>query len=133
MTFATWIGVSMLRTDRLYIKLFREEVDLFAYIFVDASASMAFPSPKKNFSWRATSPPPFPMSSWQITITSNSICSATTRPTRPHLLSRAASHNRLHPIHHLIDARGTLELAPALAEHLRRLRRPGKAILISDF
>ena len=28
---------------------------------------------------------------------------------------------------------GPLELAPALAEHLRRLRRPGKAILISDF
>ena len=37
------------RTDRLYIKLFREEVDLFAYIFVDASASMAFPSPKQKF------------------------------------------------------------------------------------
>jgi uncharacterized protein (DUF58 family) len=28
---------------------------------------------------------------------------------------------------------GPLDLAPALAEHLRMLRRPGKAILISDF
>jgi hypothetical protein len=28
---------------------------------------------------------------------------------------------------------GPLELAPALAEHLKRLRRPGKAILLSDF
>ena len=32
------------RTDRLYVKLFREEVDLFAYVFIDASASMGFPS-----------------------------------------------------------------------------------------
>jgi hypothetical protein len=28
---------------------------------------------------------------------------------------------------------GPLDLAPVLAEHLRMLRRPGKAILISDF
>jgi len=28
---------------------------------------------------------------------------------------------------------GELELSPALGEHLRRLRRPGKAILLSDF
>ena len=32
------------RTDRLYVKLFREEVDLFAYVFIDASASMGYPS-----------------------------------------------------------------------------------------
>ena len=32
------------RTDRLYVKVFREEVDLFAYVFIDASASMGFPS-----------------------------------------------------------------------------------------
>ncbi len=37
------------RTDRLYIKVFREEVDLFAYIFIDASGSMAFPSPEQKF------------------------------------------------------------------------------------
>ena len=32
------------RTDRLYVKVFREEVDLFAYVFIDASASMDYPS-----------------------------------------------------------------------------------------
>src|ERR1044071_1551682 len=37
------------RTDRLYIKLFHEEVDLFAYIFIDASASMAFPTVEEKF------------------------------------------------------------------------------------
>jgi uncharacterized protein (DUF58 family) len=37
------------RSDRLYVKVFREEVDLFAYIFIDASASMAFPTVKEKF------------------------------------------------------------------------------------
>jgi uncharacterized protein (DUF58 family) len=37
------------RTDRLYIKVFREEVDLFAYVFIDASASMTFPSREAKF------------------------------------------------------------------------------------
>src|SRR5574342_1130577 len=37
------------RSDRLYVKLFREEVDLFVYLFVDASASMGYPSPARKF------------------------------------------------------------------------------------
>ena len=46
------------RTDRLYVKLFREEVDLFAYVFIDASASMGYPSrelkflPATHVAWR---------------------------------------------------------------------------------
>ena len=31
------------RSDKLYIKLFKEEEDLLTYIFVDASASMGYP------------------------------------------------------------------------------------------
>src|SRR5918992_1640874 len=37
------------RSDRLYVKVFHEEVDLFAYVFLDASASMAFPSRAEKF------------------------------------------------------------------------------------
>src|SRR4030066_1951840 len=37
------------RSGRLYIKLFREEVDLFAYVFIDASASILFPSRAEKF------------------------------------------------------------------------------------
>ena len=37
------------RSDRLFVKVFRQEVDLFAYVFVDASASMAFPSREEKF------------------------------------------------------------------------------------
>jgi uncharacterized protein (DUF58 family) len=37
------------RSDKLYIKLFQEEEDLLTYIFVDASASMAYPVGDKKF------------------------------------------------------------------------------------
>src|ERR1700726_4792639 len=37
------------RTDKLYIKLFKEEEDLLTYIFLDASASMGFPAADKKF------------------------------------------------------------------------------------
>jgi uncharacterized protein (DUF58 family) len=37
------------RSDKLYIKLFQEEEDLLTYIFVDASASMAYPAGDRKF------------------------------------------------------------------------------------
>src|SRR3989442_15388522 len=37
------------RTDKLYIKLFKEEEDLLTYIFLDASASMAYPPSDRKF------------------------------------------------------------------------------------
>src|SRR5947207_15525834 len=37
------------RTDKLYIKLFKEEEDLLTYIFLDASASMGYPSRDAKF------------------------------------------------------------------------------------
>jgi uncharacterized protein (DUF58 family) len=37
------------RSDKLYIKLFQEEEDLLTYIFVDASASMAYPAADHKF------------------------------------------------------------------------------------
>src|SRR5271166_6452157 len=37
------------RTDKLYIKLFKEEEDLLTYIFLDASASMAYPRSDRKF------------------------------------------------------------------------------------
>src|SRR5437660_12522416 len=37
------------RTDKLYIKLFKEEEDLLTYIFLDASASMAHPARDAKF------------------------------------------------------------------------------------
>src|SRR5713226_6615930 len=37
------------RTDKLYIKLFKEEEDLLTYVFLDASASMGFPTADRKF------------------------------------------------------------------------------------
>src|SRR5215471_4974540 len=37
------------RTDKYYIKLFKEEEDLLTYIFLDASASMMYPASDHKF------------------------------------------------------------------------------------
>jgi uncharacterized protein (DUF58 family) len=122
------------RTDRLYVKLFREEVDLFAYIFVDASASMAFPSPREKF---------LPAS--HIAAALAYVVLANHDHVKLHLLGSSVNHGAspfyrgrrriADCIRFMTSANpeGPLDLAPVLAEHLRMLRRPGKAILISDF
>lgn len=122
------------RSDRLYVKLFREEVDLFAYLFIDASASMGFPSPREKF--RPAS---------HIALALAYVVLANHDHVKLHLLqgksSSAASpfYRGRHRITDCVDfaaslaPEGPMDLAGALGEHLRRIRRPGKAILISDF
>ncbi|MGH7826227.1 MAG: DUF58 domain-containing protein [Candidatus Binatia bacterium] len=122
------------RTDRLYIKLFREEMDLFVHIFVDASASMAFPSLKDKF---------LPAS--HIGLALAYVVLANHDHVKIHLL-QGKSPDSASPFYRgrrrMVDCvkftesatpGGSLEFAPALGEHLKKLRRPGKAILISDF
>jgi uncharacterized protein (DUF58 family) len=122
------------RSDRLYIKLFREEVDLFAYIFIDASASMGFPSREEKF---------LPAS--HVALALAYVVLANHDHVKLHLLQEPApaapspfyrGRRRMSDcVEYTASAKpgGQLELAPALGEHLKRLRRPGKAILISDF
>lgn len=122
------------RSDRLYIKLFREEVDLFAYIFIDASASMAFPSSKEKF---------LPAS--HIALAIAYVVLANHNHVKLHLLqdrtvdSASPFYRGRRRITDCVKfaataiPRGQLDLAPALSEQLKHLRKPGKAILISDF
>ena len=122
------------RTDRLYVKLYREEVDLFAYIFIDASASMGFPSAATKF--RPAS---------DIASSLAYVVLANHDHIKLHLLqgnsAGAASpfYRGRRRMSEVVDftasvtPTGPLQLAASLGEHLRRLRRPGKAILISDF
>ncbi len=122
------------RSDRLYVKLFREEVDLFAYVFIDASASMGFPSREEKF---------LPAS--HIALALAYVILANHDHVKFHLLQappgRTASpfyrgRRRITDCAEFVVSAapgGMLSLAPALAEHLKRMRRPGKAILISDF
>lgn len=122
------------RSDRLYIKLFREEVDLFAYVFIDASASMLLPSRAEKF-----------LPATHVALALAYVVLANHDHVKFHLLQdpppKAASpfyrgRRRMADCVEFAAAAkpaGQLDLAPALGEHLKRLRRPGKAILISDF
>jgi uncharacterized protein (DUF58 family) len=121
------------RTDRLYIKVFREEVDLFAYMFIDASASMAFPSRAEKF---------LPAS--YVALALAYVILANHDHVKFHLLQGAAGRasqfyrgrRRMADCLNFatsVTPGGALDLAPSLGEHLKKLRRPGKAILISDF
>ncbi len=122
------------RSDDLYVKLFREEVDLFVYLFIDASGSMAFPSPQEKF-----------VPACHVALALAYVVLANHDHVKLHLLQEIPAplaspfYRSRHRIMDCIDfvsslsPRGSLELAPALGEHLKRIRRPGKAILISDF
>jgi uncharacterized protein (DUF58 family) len=121
------------RTDRMYVRLFREEVDLFAYVFIDASASMAFPSREEKF---------LPAS--YVALALSYIILANHDHVKLHLLQGAAgsASQFFRGRRRMTDCigfatsavpGGALDLAHALGEHLKKLRRPGKAIFISDF
>ena len=122
------------RTDRLYVKLFREEVDLFVYLFIDASGSMVFPSIREKFS-----------PACHVALALAYVVLANHDHVKLHLLQENPT-----PVvspffrgrHRIMDCadilssftpRGPIDLAPALGEHLKRVRRPGKAIVLSDF
>jgi uncharacterized protein (DUF58 family) len=122
------------RTDRLYVKLFREEVDLFAYLFIDASASMGFPSVEVKF-----------LPAAHIALALSYVVLANHDHVKLHLLQEGKG-GRASPFYRgrrrigdcvefaaSTTPTGTIELATALVEHLKRMRRPGKAIVISDF
>jgi uncharacterized protein (DUF58 family) len=120
------------RSDRLYVKLFREEVDLFAYIFIDASGSMSFPSFQEKY---------LPAS--HIALALSYVILANHDHVKLHLLQQRSSaspfyrgRRRMSDCVNFATAvtpEGPLDLAAGLSDHLQRLRRPGKAILISDF
>jgi uncharacterized protein (DUF58 family) len=120
------------RTDRLYVKVFQEEEDLFGYLFIDASASMAHP--EEDTKYRAATALALALC-YVILSSGDSV--------RLHRLKTGRSDAS--PFYfgrrRMVDARefferespgGALDLRRSLAPHLASLRRPGKGILISD-
>ena len=122
------------RTDKLYVKVFREEVDLFAYVFIDASASMDYPSRTLKY-----------LPATHVGLALSYVILANHDHVKLHILQEN-SGSKATPFYRgrrrMTDCvnfatsampGGTLQLASALGEHLKKMRRPGKAILISDF
>jgi len=122
------------RSDRLYVRLFHEEVDLFVYIFVDASGSMGFPSRAEKFT-----------PACNLALALSYVVLANQDHVRLHCLRNTESaeaspfYQGRHRMTDLLDfvcaaaPAGALDMASSLGRHLKRIRRPGKAILISDF
>jgi uncharacterized protein (DUF58 family) len=122
------------RSDRLYVKLFREEVDLFVYLFVDASGSMTFPSLQEKFS-----------PACQVALALAYVVLANHDHVKLHFLQGSPAPPAspfYRGRHRIMDCAnffsslspgGPLEFAHVLGDHLKQIRRPGKAIVLSDF
>jgi uncharacterized protein (DUF58 family) len=120
------------RTDKLYIKLFRDEVDLFVYLFVDASGSMLYPSRGQKFD-----------PACHVALALAYVALANHDQVKLHFLQPGpALASPFYRGRHRIDQAaelvasvapaGSLDFPRALAAQLRTVHRPGKAFLISD-
>ena len=123
------------RTDKLYIKLFKEEEDLLTYIFIDASASMGLPERDRKFE-----------SAVATALALAYVALASGDRVMIRVIARHAALRRrpvfVYGRHRIVDlARsltaiqpgGEVDLAPALAREMVSIRRAGKVFLISDF
>ena len=129
-------GESMRAPTGSTSRLFREEVDLFAYVFIDASASMGFPSLHSNICRRATSRW---RSSYVILANHDHVKlhflqdQSVARSQRRRFIAAGGVWRIASICHVRLIPGGALDFAAALGDHLKIMRRPGKAILISDF
>lgn len=121
------------RTDRLFVKVFRQEVDLFAYVFIDASASMGFPSREAKFL-----PASFVALALSYIVLANHdhVKLHLLQPDNPVSSPFYRGRRRMRECIEFATSAapaGALDLGFSLSEHLQRIRRPGKAIVVSDF
>jgi uncharacterized protein (DUF58 family) len=122
------------RSDKLYIKLFKEEEDLLTYIFVDASASMGLPAADRKFAAAVT----IALALAYVALSSGDrvmvrVLAGGGKPTAP--LFVTGRHRIVELGRQLAAVRpsGQLDLAPAMARELAALKRAGKVFVISDF
>ncbi|HLH75656.1 MAG TPA: DUF58 domain-containing protein [Candidatus Binataceae bacterium] len=122
------------RSDKLYIKLFKEEEDLLTYIFVDASASMAYPAVDHKFQAAIATA----LALAYVALASGNrvmvrvMAGSGSLPAGGFVMGR---HRVSELSRQLLAVRpaGALDLAPAMARELAAIRRAGKLFLVSDF
>lgn len=122
------------RTDRFYVKLFQEEEELYTYLFLDASASMACPAQDQKFA-RACD---IALALAYVVLTGadavklHLLTNEDKPPSTPFLRGR----NRFLRLSTFLESaqpQGAPDFSAALVRHLESVHRPGKAILVSDF
>lgn len=123
------------RTDKLYIKLYKEEEDLLTYIFLDASASMGLPEADRKFPIAVATALAFAYVALaqgdrvMIRVLAGSDGTASTPGFvygRHRIVELAQRLGAIRPA-------GQLDLAAALARELVSIRRAGKVFVISDY
>jgi uncharacterized protein (DUF58 family) len=122
------------RTDKLYIKLFREEEDLLTYIFLDASGSMGFPANDHKFeAARATA-----LAVAYVALAAGDrvmirvVGGAGKSPSPTLVYGRHRIVDIARQLGAIMQA-GEVDLGPALAREMVSIRRAGKVFVISDF
>ncbi|MBM4254505.1 MAG: DUF58 domain-containing protein [Deltaproteobacteria bacterium] len=122
------------RTDRVYIKLFQEEEELYTSLFLDLSASMACPAVSGKYE-----------AARDLALALAYVVLANDDAVKLHVLSTQTGAQatpffrgrpRMFDIAAFLQARspgGKVEAPVALARHLQTVHRPGKAIWLSDF
>src|SRR5579885_595901 len=122
------------RSDKLYIKLFKEEEDLLTYIFVDASASMGFPGGDRKFAAAVS----IALALAYVALSSGDrvmvrVLGGSGRKSAPAFVT--GRHRIVELARQLaaIKPAGQLDLAPELARELAVRKRTGRVFVISDF
>lgn len=122
------------RSDKLYIKLFQEEEDLLTYIFVDASASMAYPSGDRKFESAIVSA----LALAYVALASGDrvmlrVLGGTGANVNPSFVT--GRHRIVELARRLTGLRpsGQFDFANSLAHELLAIRRAGKVFIVSDF
>jgi uncharacterized protein (DUF58 family) len=122
------------RTDKYYIKLFKEEEDLLTYIFLDASGSMGFPERDGKFHAAVATA----LAVAYVALASGDrvmvrVLAGKGSPPAPVFVH--GRHRIVELARHLASIKpgGELDFAPALAHEMVSIRRAGKVFVISDF
>lgn len=122
------------RTDRPYIKLFQEEEELYTYVFLDLSASMAYPpgNDKDSVARNLALSLAYVVLANEDAVQLHTLGGDGGKSSTPFFRGR----QRLLDLAMFLQdrkAQGKVDPSIALARQLQTVHRPGKAIWISDF
>ncbi len=125
------------RTDRLYIKQFQEEEELYTSLFLDSSASMAYPAQDG----KSEAARDIILSLVHVVLAGSdavklSLLGDATTQSAPSTTPFFRGRQRLVNFAEFLDSyrpAGQVNLVQSLAQQLQKSHHPGKAVWVSDF